>query len=138
MSALYVLGQAKLGLSGEEPGLSVLSLLWQSRAGAGRTEAKEKGQRAVIPPWCWGWGRAWPGSLSTSGFLSRDGQEVAVVYYREGYVPQNYDQQVSTHLPAPETTSWALSREREIIPGAATLSGVGSVLPGVAESIGKL
>lgn len=61
-----------------------------------------------------------------------------MVYYREGYVPQNYDQQVSTHLSAPETTSWALSREREIILGAATLSGVGSVLPGVAESIGKL
>lgn len=28
-----------------------------------------------------------------------------MVYYREGYVPQVYDQQVSTHLPAPET-SW--------------------------------
>ncbi|PKU35504.1 hypothetical protein llap_14192 [Limosa lapponica baueri] len=30
---------------------------------------------------------------SASGFCSRDGQEVAVVYYREGYVPKNYDQQ---------------------------------------------
>lgn len=32
-----------------------------------------------------------------AAFCSRDGQEVAVVYYREGYVPSNYDQQVSTH-----------------------------------------
>lgn len=61
-----------------------------------------------------------------------------MVYYREGYVPQVYDQQVSTHLPAPETTSWPLPRELQIIPGAATLAGVGSVLPGVTESIGKL
>lgn len=61
-----------------------------------------------------------------------------MVYYREGYVPQVYDQQVSTHLHAPETSSWALPRELKIIPGAATLSGVGLVLLGVAESIGKL
>lgn len=46
-----------------------------------------------------------------------------MVYYREGYVPQVYDQQVSTHLPAPETTSWALPRELKIIPGAAALWG---------------
>lgn len=32
-----------------------------------------------------------------AAFCSRGGQEVAVVYYREGYVPSNYDQQVSTH-----------------------------------------
>ncbi|NXB37167.1 GSHB synthetase, partial [Eulacestoma nigropectus] len=33
------------------------------------------------------------GSLDASRRLYMDGQEVAVVYYREGYVPQNYDQQ---------------------------------------------
>ncbi|NXS26626.1 GSHB synthetase, partial [Pomatostomus ruficeps] len=33
------------------------------------------------------------GSLDASRRLYMNGQEVAVVYYREGYVPQNYDQQ---------------------------------------------
>lgn len=33
------------------------------------------------------------GSLDDARRLYMDGQEVAVVYYREGYVPQNYDQQ---------------------------------------------
>jgi len=42
-----------------------------------------------------GSGRGWPGAVNASGVFSRDGQEVAVVYYREGYVPKNYDQQVS-------------------------------------------
>lgn len=36
-------------------------------------------------------------ALMAAAFCSRDGQEVAVVYYREGYVPSNYNQQVSTH-----------------------------------------
>lgn len=54
----------------------------------------------VAAPQSWGVqaevGKDWPGSVNTSGFCSSDGQEVAVVYYREGYVPKNYDQQVST------------------------------------------
>ncbi|KFV70403.1 Glutathione synthetase, partial [Dryobates pubescens] len=33
------------------------------------------------------------GSLGEGRRLYMDGQEVAVVYYREGYVPKNYDQQ---------------------------------------------
>lgn len=133
MSAPSVLGLARLWFRGEEPGL-------QGSACSGRARQEEEGQGegagGCEPPLVLGW--AWAGSVSTSGFHSRDGQEVAVVYYREGYVPQVYDQQVSTHLPAPETTSWPLPRELQIIPGAATLAGVGSVLPGVTESIGKL
>lgn len=56
--------------------------------------------------WCWGRGsagRAWPGAVNAAGFSSRDGQEVAVVYYREGYVPKNYDQQVSADCSAPRS-----------------------------------
>lgn len=55
---------------------------------------------SVAAPQSWGVqaevGKDWPGSVNASGFCSSDGQEVAVVYYREGYVPKNYDQQVST------------------------------------------
>lgn len=81
MSAPYVLGQAKLGLSGEEPGLSVLSLLWQSRAGAGRPEAKEKGQRAVIPPLVLGMGQglAWLSEHFWFPFQGRPGGRSGVL-----------------------------------------------------------
>lgn len=63
-------------------------------------KARGEGAGGCDPPLVLG-----PGSVSTFGFHSRDGQEVAVVYYREGYVPQVYDEQVSTHPPAPETTA---------------------------------
>lgn len=41
--------------------------------------------------------------MNAGGLSSRDGQEVAVVYYREGYVPKNYDQQVSADCSAPRS-----------------------------------
>lgn len=76
-------------------------------------EVKEKGQMLQSGAclalgqtlWCWGGsvGRAWPGAMNAGGLSSRDGQEVAVVYYREGYVPKNYDQQVSADCSAPRS-----------------------------------
>lgn len=81
----------------------------QCSACCGRARQEQEGQRrragGCDPPLVLG-----PGSVSTFGFHSRDGQEVAVVYYREGYVPQVYDEQVST-TPFPRNHSWALPRE---------------------------
>uniref|UniRef100_A0A8B9MEJ8 Glutathione synthetase n=1 Tax=Accipiter nisus TaxID=211598 RepID=A0A8B9MEJ8_9AVES len=53
----------------------------------------EEVQRNIFDQRCAEVGKDWPGSVNASGFCSSDGQEVAVVYYREGYVPKNYDQQ---------------------------------------------
>lgn len=76
-----------------------------SRRSRAAQEAKQKGRmpsEPCQPPW-------WLLALMAAAFCSRDGQEVAVVYYREGYVPTNYNQQVSTHCSLPEAL-WQCQR----------------------------
>ncbi|XP_054029644.1 glutathione synthetase [Dryobates pubescens] len=86
------------------------------------------------------------GSLGEGRRLYMDGQEVAVVYYREGYVPKNYDQQnwearlllersravkcpdIATQLAGTKKVQQELSR-----PG--TLE---SLLPGRAEAVARI
>ncbi|PKK23772.1 glutathione synthetase [Columba livia] len=86
------------------------------------------------------------GSLDDARRLYMDGQEVAVVYYREGYVPQNYDQQnwearlllersravkcpdIATQLAGTKKVQQELSR-----PG--TLE---KLLPGRAEAVARI
>ncbi|XP_068005873.1 glutathione synthetase [Melanerpes formicivorus] len=86
------------------------------------------------------------GSLGEGRRLYMDGQEVAVVYYREGYVPKNYDQQnwearlllersravkcpdIATQLAGTKKVQQELSR-----PG--TLE---SLLPGRPEAVARI
>nr|XP_025956929.1 glutathione synthetase isoform X1 [Dromaius novaehollandiae] len=101
------------------------------------------------------------GSLDDARRLYIDGQEVAVVYYREGYVPQNYNLQVSTDCCGLRSCSaqqnWEarllLERSRAVkCPDIATqLAGTKKVqqelsrpgtlerlLPGHAESVARI
>ncbi|XP_058670715.1 glutathione synthetase [Ammospiza caudacuta] len=86
------------------------------------------------------------GSLDASRRLYMDGQEVAVVYYREGYVPQVYDEQnwearlllecsravkcpdIATQLAGTKKVQQELSRQ-------GTLE---KLLPGHPEAIGRI
>lgn len=104
VSAPCVSGR-RLGCSGAEQGLAASP----DRARQEQSSLGEGANGGMLPPdstaapLVLGFGQGWPGSVSASGLCSRDGQEVAVVYYREGYVPSNYDEQVSADPSAPKS-----------------------------------